>query len=118
MTPQPAALGRRGLGDVTEDQPPRAPRFEVTIFMVTGEEMEPLGRTRDLSASGAFLETSSRPTIGSEQEVGFVWGDDTVTCRARVVRHAGDGFAITFLAPDDHFLRVLQEVTETATRKP
>ncbi len=91
------------------DQRP-APRFVVTVFVGRGEDEHPFGRTRDVSLSGMFLATSERPPVGSVQEVSLVWGDETVSCTARVVRHAEDGIALTFVDPGEAFQHALAEI--------
>ncbi len=93
---------------------PVAPRFIVTVYLTTGDEMQPFGRTRDLSITGAFVETEARPDIGSVQELAIVWGDDTLFCTARVIRHTADGIGIAFVEPDAGLLRAVQEITDTA----
>ena len=94
-----------------------APRFTVTIFLTVGEEMRPFGRTRDLSVSGAFVETGERPEIGSTPEIAIVWGEDTLLCRARVVRHSTDGIGVTFLDPEISFTRAIEDIVNSAPLK-
>ena len=95
----------------SEQQTP-APRYKVTVFIGVGEEMVPFGRTRDLSRSGMFLETEERPPLDSVQEFSIVWGDDTLVCPSRVVRHADDGIGITFIDPGPGFMSALDEIIE------
>jgi hypothetical protein len=80
--------------------PLRALRFPVALFVATGDDMTPLGRTRNISTSGMFLETTTRPAVGTVQAVSIVWGDDTLEFATRVVRHAADGVGLAFLDPD------------------
>jgi hypothetical protein len=91
-----------------------ATRYMVTVFLTTGEEMQPFGRTRDLSISGAFVETAERPEIGSLREIAIVWGDDTVVCTAKIMRHAADGIGVTFINPSDSFQQAVAEILQTA----
>ena len=92
------------------DSVSRAPRFNVTIFVTSGQEMLPFGRTRDLSLSGAFVETTERPPIGDVREFAIVWGDDTLVCSARIARHAQDGVGITFMNPEEFFEKGVEEI--------
>ncbi|MEE8409232.1 MAG: PilZ domain-containing protein [Myxococcota bacterium] len=101
----------------------RRPATRHSVFLFTGEvtkggdwrvptgESEPLGRTRDLSMSGAFVETIKRPVLGSIIEIVFMWGDEGARCDARVVRHDGDGIGVEFVEPSDAFLYALREMT-------
>ena len=94
-----------------------APRFMVAVFLTAGEEMEPFGRTRDLSISGAFVETTERPEIGSMREIAIVWGEDTLVCPARVARHAADGIGVTFVDPGEPFQKAVEEILEGSALK-
>jgi hypothetical protein len=98
--------------------PQRAPRYRVTVFIGQGEDMVPFGRTRDLSVSGMFLETDHRPSIGSEQDIAIVWGDDTCVCTVRIVRHADDGIGLSFMTPDATFMNAVQEIIYGAGEAP
>ena len=89
----------------------------VTVFLTAGEEMQPFGRTRDLSITGAFVETGERPEIGSVREVAIVWGDDTVVCAAKVARHAADGIGVTFINPSESFQQAVAEILQSAPPK-
>ena len=90
---------------------PRAPRFPVSLFIGEADKSTPLGRSRDVSLSGVFVETPHRPDIDTHCEIWFVWGEDIYSANAKIVRHADDGIGVTFIDPDPLFLRVLQEIT-------
>ncbi len=85
-------------------------RHPVSLFVGMGSNGEPPGRTRNISLSGVFVETPSRPPVGSIVDIWFVWGEDTFVGKARVIRHAGDGIGITFVEPDTFFLGALAEI--------
>lgn len=93
-----------------------APRHKVTVFIGEGEEMDPFGRTRDLSVSGIFLETEQRPAIGTEREISVVWGDDTFVCMAKVVRHDADGIGLTFIDPPAPFIAAITDIIDGQPR--
>jgi hypothetical protein len=93
-----------------------APRHRVTVFIGQGEEMLPFGRTRDLSTSGAFLETDQRPAVGTERDISVVWGKDTVICRAKVVRHDSEGIGVAFVNPPMPFQHVLNDIIDGVPR--
>ena len=95
-----------------------APRHVVTVFLTTGVEMRPFGRTRDLSVSGAFVETSVRPEVGTDHEIAMVWGEDTFVCLARVVRHTEDGIGLNFLNADDTFRIAVEDIIRNQPVKP
>ena len=95
-----------------EALPTRAPRHTVTIFLTTGAEMAPFGRTRDISESGAFVETAERPAVGSTHELAIVWGEDTLVCTAKVVRHAADGVGVAFVNPEASFRAAVAEILQ------
>ena len=86
-------------------------RFKVTVFIGTGEEFEPFGKTRDISSSGMYIETKLRPEIGSKHQISFVWGEDSYFCSAEIVRHAEDGVGITYLDADTSFKYAIEELT-------
>ena len=88
----------------------RAPRHSLNIFVASSDEMAPLGRTRNVSTSGMFLETQVRPQVGSVQRLSLVWGDDIIECCARIVRHAQDGVGIAFMEADAAFRVLLGEM--------
>jgi hypothetical protein len=103
----------------------RAPRYKATVFIgdvtspdvswrVPTDESSPLGVTRDWSETGVFVETPSRPAIGSIIELTFVWGDDPVRSKARVVRHAKDGIGLTFVDPGPAFVFALRGILSEA----
>ncbi|MBI3179332.1 MAG: PilZ domain-containing protein [Deltaproteobacteria bacterium] len=95
-------------------QTPAAPRYDVTLFICQGEQMTPLGRSRDVSESGLFLETAQRPTLGSLITIALVWGEGTFTCQARVARHADEGVGLSFVDPDPAFKGAIAEILETS----
>jgi hypothetical protein len=100
---------------VASEYPPRLPRYRVSLFVGSAEQdTVPFGRARNLSGSGIFLETAVRPEIGSTRELVFIWGDDTLTCKAKIVRHAADGIGLTFVDPDAGFLRASQEILDSS----
>ncbi|HET6345975.1 MAG TPA: PilZ domain-containing protein, partial [Myxococcota bacterium] len=89
--------------------PPKAPaRHDVPLFTRLGEV--PIGRTRNLSVTGVFLETEARPPIGSRDDLTIAWGDQVVSCVVRVVRHATDGIGLVFVDPDSAFSQAVQEI--------
>jgi hypothetical protein len=83
----------------------------VTLFIGQADNSVPFGRSRDISTSGVFVETTDRPPIGSMHEIWFVWGDEIYATRASIVRHADDGVALTFEKPDGVFVQALKEIT-------
>ncbi len=101
----------------------RRPETRHQVYLFTGEvtavdswrvptgESEPFGRTRDLSMSGAFVETIKRPEIGSLIEIVFMWGSDGARSMARVIRHTDDGIGLRFEDMSDAFLFALREMT-------
>jgi hypothetical protein len=92
----------------------RPPRHRVTLFVSAGEEPVPFGRTRDLSVTGLFVETKERPPIETVVNLGLVWGEDSLVCAARVIRHTGDGIGLSFVKPDAFFLRAISEILESS----
>ena len=91
----------------------RPQRHRVSLFVAAGDEPVPFGRTRDLSVTGVFVETEQRPEIERVVNLGLVWGEDSLICAARVVRHAADGIGLSFLKPDPFFLRAIVEILNT-----
>ncbi len=91
----------------------RPQRHSVSLFVSSGEEPVPFGRTRDLSVTGLFVETGERPAIDGILNIGFVWGEDALVCAARVVRHASDGIGLMFVGPDAFFLRAVSEIIDS-----
>jgi hypothetical protein len=90
----------------------RPQRHSVSLFVSSGDEPVPFGRTRDLSVTGIFVETDKRPQVGGILNIGFVWGEDALVCAARVVRHASDGIGLMFMNPDAFFLRAVSEILD------
>jgi hypothetical protein len=82
---------------------------KVSLFVGLAGQEQP-ARTRNVSMSGVFLETAERPTVGTLFDLSFVWGEDTFTSKARVIRHAPDGIGVTFCEPDRPFLEALAEI--------
>jgi hypothetical protein len=95
-----------------------APRVKVVVFIGQGDDMIPFGRTRDLSVSGMFLETELRPPLDSDQNICLVWGDESLSCVARVVRHAADGIGLSFKDPDAAFVQAVNEIIGTSGEGP
>ena len=84
------------------------------LFVGSDDGTLPFGRTRDLSLTGIFLETGGRPAIGQRYEIGIAWGEGVFGCQAKIVRHAVNGVALTFIDPDTFFLQAIQEIMETS----
>jgi hypothetical protein len=95
---------------------PAPQRHDVPLFIRLGDS--PIGRTRNLSATGVFLETDARPAVGSHDELTIAWGEDLYTCTVRVVRHAADGIGLVFEGPDDYFTQAVQEILADSPRTP
>lgn len=91
----------------------RPQRHRVSLFVAAGDEPVPFGRTRDLSVTGVFVETAERPIVEDVVNLALVWGEDSLVCAARVVRHADDGVGLSFLRPDPFFLRAIVEILST-----
>lgn len=66
-----------------------------------------------MSVTGVFVETEHRPIVEDVLSLGLVWGEDSLICAARVVRHANDGIGLSFLKPDPFFLRAIAEILNT-----
>jgi len=93
----------------------RSQRHAVSLFVGTGNDGSvPFGRARDLSVTGVFLETEARPALESVHEVSLVWGDDTVECGARVIRHTDEGVGLAFIEPDGSFRNVVDDILRTS----
>jgi hypothetical protein len=77
------------------------------VVLLYGSSKDPrlFGKTRDLSKSGVFVETSLRPELESVLEISLAWRTDVWSCRARVARHAADGLGLVFIEPSPEFLR-------------
>ena len=90
----------------------QANRHAVNLLMRLGDL--PVGRSRDLSVAGVFLETGHRPPIGTSHPLTLAWGDFTVECVARVVRHDVDGIGVEFVTPDNEFKQAVIEATADA----
>ncbi len=90
----------------------RPQRHSVSLFVSSGEQPVPFGRTRDLSLTGIFVETEQRAQVGAVLNLSFVWGEDALVCAARVVRHAKDGIGLMFVNPDAYFLRAVSEILD------
>jgi hypothetical protein len=97
--------------------PPKAPaRHDAPLFTRLGDE--PIGRTRNLSMTGVFLETDVRPPVGSRDDLTIAWGEGVVSCAVRVVRHAADGIGLAFEDPDSAFSQAVQEILSETPRVP
>jgi hypothetical protein len=94
--------------------PKRKPRHPISLFVGLAADGDPPGRTRNISVSGLFLETGKRPPVGSLVDLWFVWGEDTFTGKARVIRHAQDGIGLAFVEPDKLFLDAIAEIVGIA----
>lgn len=88
----------------------QAERRRVALFIGGAASMPPLGRSRDISVSGAYVETGRALQIDSTHTVSIVWGDDVHYVQARVVRHDQEGMGITFLQPPAEFLRAVEDI--------
>jgi PilZ domain len=91
---------------MVERKAPR--RHDVPLFIRLGDV--PIGRTRNLSRNGIFLETDSRPDVDSRHDLSLAWGSGVYSCTARVVRHADDGIGLTFEDVDTFFLQAVDEI--------
>lgn len=89
-------------------------RRKAALFVGSADDRLPFARSRDLSMNGVFVETDGRPSVGDELEISIAWGDDVFSCTARVVRHAEDGIAITFLGPDTFFEQAVHEILSSS----
>ena len=103
--------------------PPPPQRFTVPLMMslrpaesVAGEPApDPLRVVaQNISETGVRLTTEARPQVGLHADLEFVWGEEMVSCRVRVVRHCEDGVAVTFVAPSDNFNRSVREAIADA----
>lgn len=96
-----------------DNQKERHARHSVNLFLgIAGADGRP-ARTRNVSLSGFFIETTERPTVGELVGVWFIWDDDSFSVTGRVIRHADDGIGITFVEPDRDVIRALGEATGT-----
>lgn len=97
--------------------PTRAPRRQdIPLFIRLGET--PIGRTRNLSVTGIFVETKVRPEVGSIHDLWLAWDDSTFSCPVRIVRHAGDGLGLAFIEPDAFFLQAIREILAEGASAP
>jgi len=85
-------------------------RYKIAIFIVDGGETVPFGVTRDLNRTGMFVQTKERPPIDALTTISFVWGEDTFSAQARVVRHEETGVGVAFIEPEEFFLQALDEI--------
>ena len=92
----------------------RATRHAVNLFVGYDIDTPPFGRTRDLSSSGIFVETKDRPSIGDMVDIHMVWGDEDVTCQAKVARHADEGIGLAFVEPNAWYLTCVEEILEAS----
>ena len=70
------------------------------------------GHTRDVSSSGTFLETSSRPTVGSQHEITISVSERLIPAMVQVARHSTDGVGLTFMTPSSPLQDVLARLTD------
>lgn len=87
---------------------PAPPRHAVPLFIRLGDVA--MGRTRNLSQTGIFVETGERPPVDSVHELQLAWGTDAYRCAVRVVRHADDGIGLVFIEPDTFFSQAIAEI--------
>jgi hypothetical protein len=104
------------MGDRNKVQ--RHPRQSVSLFVGLGEADQSPARSRNLSVSGLFLETASRPPVGSIVTLWFVWGEDTFITKAKVIRHDSDGLGLTFVDAESPFLGALAEILGLPEPRP
>ena len=90
------------------------PRHKVPLFICLGEM--PIGRTRNLSRTGVFIETAMRPDVGSLHELRLAWDKTTYVCVVRVVRHARDGIGVAFSELDSFFAQAVAEILNEPLR--
>jgi hypothetical protein len=95
---------------MTHDRRRPPHRRSAALFVATSDGALPFARTRDLSATGVFLETGAAPPVGSRVEISIAWGESVQTCLARVVRVDRDGVALEFVDPDTFFLQAVAEI--------
>jgi hypothetical protein len=89
-------------------------RRRAALFVGSADNTLLFGRTRDLSTTGIFLETEGRPPIGTALNIDVAWGDHVQSCRAEVVRHAGNGIALRFIDPEPLFQEALREIISSS----
>jgi hypothetical protein len=92
------------------------PRQNIPLFVRLGDV--PVGRTKNLSITGIFLETHLRPDVGSQHDLWLAWGESTFSCKVRVVRHADDGIGIVFEEPDVFFAQAVEEILSDSDVPP
>jgi hypothetical protein len=68
------------------------------------------GRSRDVSASGAFVEWPTEVPLGAVVDVSFAWKDELLSCKARVVRYANDGLGLAFVDPSPEVRGKLERI--------
>lgn len=74
-------------------------RFFISLpFAANGRT---LGNSRDVSLSGAFINTVLRPHLGTRHHIAMQFSDRTIDCQAQVVRHERDGIAVAFEINED-----------------
>jgi hypothetical protein len=94
---------------------PRAPRAAVSLMVSLGSEQAAIpSRTRDLSPTGVFVETTWRPAVGTTTSLRIVWGDDLVEASVSVVRHEAAGIAVRFITPEASFAWVVADILRAA----
>ena len=104
------------MSEQDSQEPPRehqrAPRFSI-YAPVEYEEHSVTGRgfTENVSISGALIEAASLPApIGANLQLRFSFfpGSFATPFIGKVVRHAGDGFAVQFVNLDESELEILR----------
>lgn len=87
----------------------RATRHSVTMTAAGPEGL--IGTTRDVSTTGAYIETSQRPEVDSVHVIELTWGECTATAEARVVRHDAGGIGVAFVDPGSPLQQALAQVS-------
>lgn len=102
----------------SSESPNRARRHAVNLFVGYDFDTPPFGRTRDLSITGIFVETDDRPDVDATVDIHMVWGDDNVSCQARVVRHDEAGIGLAFIEPNAWFSQCVEEILDSSPPIP
>ncbi len=98
---------------MSDERHPRAAQRRTAARKTTrllcggGQDPRLFGPSRDVSASGAFVEWNERPPLGELVDVTFAWRDELCSCKARVVRYGPDGVGLSFVDPSPRARSVL-----------
>jgi len=92
---------------MSAERNPRAARKNTRLLCGSGQDPRLFGPSRDLSASGAFVEWQVRPPLGELVDITFAWRDELCSCKARVVRYGPDGVGLSFVDPSPRARSVL-----------